>query len=424
LSAQPRGSALAPFKVRSFRFQWPADLCTSWAFEMETLILGWYVLVETRSVLMLTIYASMQHVGTLLAPMFGVMGDRVGMRNLLSAMRGFYCLLATVIMTLAFTGLLNPYLVLGVAALMGLVRPSDIGMRTALVGETLPPGQLMGAMSVQRTTQDSARITGALTGAGLVGWLGLGPAYTVVVCFYAISCLLTLQTGAARPLRAGPGKVTPPPDQPERSSPLRDLKEGLAYVWNTPYLRGTMILAFFINMTAFPLFNGLQPYVAKEIYGADQRTLSYMITCAASGALIGSIAMSRFNSYFRPSRLMVYAGISWYLILFAYSRIDTAPLGMVVIFFAGIAQATGLIPMATILLRNSDHKYRGRIMGVRMLAIYGNMPGILLAGYLIPRIGYPVLAAAYCVFGIVTMVAIVYWWRDTLWRGDAPANAR
>jgi hypothetical protein len=33
--------------VRSFRFQWPADLLTSWAFEMEALILGWYVLVTT-----------------------------------------------------------------------------------------------------------------------------------------------------------------------------------------------------------------------------------------------------------------------------------------------------------------------------------------------------------------------------------------
>ncbi|MDH4325886.1 MAG: arabinose ABC transporter permease, partial [Betaproteobacteria bacterium] len=43
-------SAFAPFRVRSFRFQWPADLATSWAFEMEALILGWYVLTTTGSV--------------------------------------------------------------------------------------------------------------------------------------------------------------------------------------------------------------------------------------------------------------------------------------------------------------------------------------------------------------------------------------
>ena len=83
-----------------------------------------------------------------------------------------------------------------------------------------------------------------------------------------------------------------------------------------------------------------------------------------------------------------------------------------------------LIPMAAILLRNSDQKFRGRIMGVRMLAIYSNMPGILLAGFLIPQFGYAPVAAAYCVFGIVMTVLIVYHWRTTLWRDDAPANVR
>ena len=43
----PSSSLLAPFQVRSFRFQYPADLLTSWGTEMENLILGWYILVET-----------------------------------------------------------------------------------------------------------------------------------------------------------------------------------------------------------------------------------------------------------------------------------------------------------------------------------------------------------------------------------------
>src|SRR4029079_8094283 len=59
VSARARASTFAPFQIPSFRFQWPADLATSFAFEMENLILGWYVLVETRSVTMLTIYASL-----------------------------------------------------------------------------------------------------------------------------------------------------------------------------------------------------------------------------------------------------------------------------------------------------------------------------------------------------------------------------
>jgi hypothetical protein len=63
LSDPARPSALAPFRIRNYRFQWPADLLTSWAFEMETLVLGWYVLVETGSVLLLTLFASLGYIG-------------------------------------------------------------------------------------------------------------------------------------------------------------------------------------------------------------------------------------------------------------------------------------------------------------------------------------------------------------------------
>jgi len=51
-----------------------------------------------------------------------------------------------------------------------------------------------------------------------------------------------------------------------------------------------------------------------------------------------------------------------------------------------------------------------------MLAIYSNMPGILAAGYLLPRYGFAMVATAYCVFGIVMTLAIVMYWRSALWR--------
>ncbi|MEY9422629.1 hypothetical protein ABIF69_009071 [Bradyrhizobium japonicum] len=63
MSTSARPSALAPFRIRNYRFQWPSDLLTSWAFEVETLVLGWYIMVETGSVLLLTVLASLQFVG-------------------------------------------------------------------------------------------------------------------------------------------------------------------------------------------------------------------------------------------------------------------------------------------------------------------------------------------------------------------------
>ena len=51
-----------------------------------------------------------------------------------------------------------------------------------------------------------------------------------------------------------------------------------------------------MNLTAFPLVNGLLPYVAKEVYGTDQTGLGYMVAGFALGALLGSIALSRYSS--------------------------------------------------------------------------------------------------------------------------------
>src|ERR1051325_311151 len=84
----------SPFQVRSFRFQWPADLATSWAFEMEALILGWYVLSATGSVRQLVVLAALAWLGSLFSPFFGLAGDRLGHRTVLCATRAIYAVLA------------------------------------------------------------------------------------------------------------------------------------------------------------------------------------------------------------------------------------------------------------------------------------------------------------------------------------------
>ncbi len=413
-----RVSAWAPFTVRSFRFQWPADLAASWAFEMETIILGWYVLTETRSVLMLTIFASLQHMGTLLAPMFGVMGDRLGQRVVLTSMRAVYMVLALTLMSLAYSGMLTPTLVLCIAGVMGLVRPSDIGMRNALVGATMPAGKLMGAMSIQRTTQDSAKVAGALTGAGLVAMLGIGPAYTVVASFYAVSAFLTFKgrnpAAPPRPSAAASG----------RASPLGDLLAGLAYVWNTPLLLASMCFAFMLNCTTFPMMHGLMPVMAKQVYEIDQTGLSYLVAAGGLGALMSSVIMSRYGHAVPPARTMIIFSVGWFLGLLCFVNTAQPSMGIPFLMFAGLSQGLSQIAMATMLIRACEPAFRGRMMGIRMLAIYGNVPGLFLAGWLIPRLGYPMTATLMVACGLTVMLVLVLRWRAQLWRRDAPANSR
>jgi hypothetical protein len=107
-----------------------------------------------------------------------------------------------------------------------------------------------------------------------------------------------------------------------------------------------------------------------------------------------------------------------------FAQMPTPAIGIPVLVLVGLAQSLGLVPAAAVLLRHSDERFRGRIMGIRMLAIYGNLPGLLISGWLIPVFGYPATATSYCAVGILFTLMIAVSWRGVLWQADAPANTR
>jgi MFS family permease len=370
-------------------------------------------------VLLLTLYASLGYVGTLIAPMFGVVGDRIGHRDLLAMMRTIYAVLAATLLTLVLTHALSPLYVFVIAVLMGLVRPSDLGVRGALVATIMPQHLLIGAISVSRTTMDTARIAGALTGAGLFAALGMGVAYVAIVCLYLAATLLTLCVVAPR-------KPDPAADiagEALRASPMRDLKEGVAYVWTTPRMQAAMWVAFLVNLTAYPLSNGLLPYIARTIYGTNQTGLGYLSASFAVGSLVGSLALSMIGGI-RVARLMIASTVAWYAGLLVFVQMQTMPTAVVCLLLTGFCQSLSMISVAVILMRAAGEHLRGRVMGVRMMVIYGLPLGLLAAGSLIEEFGFAATGTVYAATGIAMTLAIAVHWRSDLWHVHAPANAR
>ena len=130
---------------------------------MENLILGWYILVATGSVLLLTLFASLQYFGTLVAPLFGLAGDRLGHRNVLCAMRAVYATLATVLATLAFSGWLSPPAVFvhrraGRAGAP--VGPRDARRAGRRDHPVRPPGRRHGRLAHHRRFRAHRRVAG------------------------------------------------------------------------------------------------------------------------------------------------------------------------------------------------------------------------------------------------------------------------
>ncbi len=408
-------SLLSPFRVRGFLFQWPADLLTNIGIEMEMLMLGWFILTETKSVVLLTVFGALRYLGTLIAPAFGMAGDKWGHRKLLCAMRASYAVAAAIMTVLTFAGGLGPIPIFIAATFAGLARPSDLAMRNALIAAIMPPDRLMNAMGAAGTTSDCSRILGPLAGAAIIAGLGMGPAYLIIAACYTAALVLTAMGGKDLSHRraAGVGEA----------SSIHEVGEGLRYVWRTPCVHAGMWLAVLVNATVIPLTGGLMPYIARDIYHLDRFGLGCLLACFSFGALCGSVGVSTIGAALPAARTFILAVLSWCTMVLIYIFMP-GPLGAgVMLVLAGIAQNFCQIPLYAMLLRVAGAQYRGRVMGVRSLAVYGLPVGLLVAGWLIERVGFTAMAVGSCVFGFVATLAIVLWWWRALWPLTAQGNA-
>ena len=387
---------------------------------METVILGWYVMVQTGSVLLLTAFGSLLLLGTLASPMFGVLGDRLGGRVVLSAMRAVYAVLAAFVLLLTLTGRLTPGWVFVIATLAGIVRPNDQVLRNALIGETIPPAHLMGAVGLSRATMDSARVVGALAGAELSTLLGIERTYVLVTTLYAASLVLTWEVARRRPV-PDPGASIGESSASAAGAALvpsrrRDLTDGLRYVLRTPELLAMMWLAFLINLTAYPISSGLLPYVAKNVFLVGATGLGWLAASFALGSLMGSIATVATGGPRRLARSMLVYTAIWYAILFAFGHLTSLAPGLAALVIAGFVQSIAMIAMTANILNAADERFRARVMGVRTLAIYGMPLGLMASGVLIERVGYPSTISVFASVGLVVTLLIGVRWRASLWQ--------
>ena len=402
-------SVFTPFQIRTYRFQFAADLLISCAIEMELPILGWYILVETRSVLLLAVFGGLHYVGTLISPLVGVAGDRLGCRTVLMALRALFSLLSATLLGLVLMQWLDPITALIVSGLGGLFRPSDGMIRNTLVSQTVPQTQLMLALGLSRTTQDMSRVMGALLGTGLVTALGFVQAYLVITTLYCTGTILT----------RGAHQVILPASS---RSPLQDMWQGLVYVRSTPGLLAAFWIACLINLTAYPFTLGLLPHVAKSVYQIDQTGLGYLVASFSLGGFFGSISLSLWGQKVRPAHAMLCGAAVWYIFLLAFGQTESLWPGMILLICAGLAQNICTVPMFVMMLKLSAEDYRGRVMGARILAIYGLPMGLLMASPMIEQWGFARTNLIMTLTGLVLLALIAAIWHRQLVDPQAPAN--
>ena len=134
-----------------------------------------------------------------------------------------------------------------------------------------------------------------------------------------------------------------------------------------------------------------------------------------AGAVIGALVVAGIGNLRRQGWWLVWAvNGGWHgsMILFAAAVLTLPgllPFGAVLVValaikvLTGIGRSVSLVLVMTVLMGNSDPEFRGRMGGMRVLAIQAHFPASALNGWMVTQIGAP-LTALY--LGIAGSVAV------------------
>lgn len=372
---------------------WVADIGLNWAEFMEIIILSWFVLESTNSPLILGLFGALRFTGTLAAPFFGVVVDRLGRRKIFLASRISFLAISTTVLLLSLNQLLTVPIVLALASVAGMCRSMDMIVRQSVLPEIVGEEKLQNGVALSRTGRDFTQIIGPVCGGILMEMAGTTYSYVVIVLLYATSLLLIAR------VKGLPDNVT----VKGKDSVIRNVRQGISYVQSEKIIMGLLVIAFIVNFTAFPMNNTLLAVVAKDIMNRGATSLGWLMGAYSFGSLLGSLTIGSISGMGSAGRVMVVGSILWHvgILVMAYMKWFYPALPVLVLI--GMSQAFAMVTMAMMILKYTSTEMRGRVLGLRQLAVYGLPIGLLLSGYLAERNG---VFSALIVNGVVGLVLL------------------
>ena len=236
-------------------------------------------------------------------------------------------------------------------------------------------------------------------GAGLFAFVGLGVAYLGVTLLYLLSLIVGWGIRSTR----GEGG---------NESAWRELLSGGRYTMNTPAIANIMILAFLVNLFAFPLSHGLLPVMARDVFSLDELGLARLVVAYALGAMVGSILTALVFRTTDPKKLMLVNILAWVVLLIFFAQVNHLSVALGVLILVGATQSLSMTSMSVFLIQIAKLEFRGRVLGVRMLVVYG-LP--LVGGWLIEVLGPETAMSLLSFTGLVAISAAIWYSRQALY---------
>jgi MFS family permease len=404
---QERASAAGDFshawralRHRNFRLFFGGQSISLIGTWMTRVATSWLVYRLTKSSLLLGTVSFAGQIPTfLLAPMAGVIVDRIDRRKVLVWTQALAMLQSLALAWLTLTHRITITEVLVLSSMQGIINAFDMpGRQSFMVKMVEDRADLSNAIAINSSMVNVARLigpslAGILIAATNEGWCFLvdGISYIAV-----IASLLMMRVASA----TEPGSGT---------SMLAQLREGWNYVAGFAPIRTILLLFALLSLMGWP-FMVLMPIFAAQVLHGGPHTLGFLMGAVGVGSLISALSLVVRRSVRGLGKMIPIAATTFGVGLICFGLSTNLWLSMALLLLTGFGMMQGLTASNTIIQTLVDENMRGRVMSYYTMAFVGMAPfGSLLAGALAHLIGAPrtvIVSGIACILG-----GLLFWTR-------------
>jgi len=233
---------------------------------MQSIAQDWLVYRLTGSSWLLGVVAFVNQIPVLLlAPLAGIIADRMNRHRTVVITQASSMILALILATLTLTGLIRVWEIMILATLFGVVIAFDVPARQAFLMDMVGREDLFNAIALNSSMYNSARVIGPAIAGGLVAWIGEGWCFfSNGVSYIAVIIGLLMM------------HLTQQDSRTSHGSALEHMMEGFGFARRTAPVRSLLLMIGIVSLVAMP-YTVLMPIFADRILHGGARGLGWLV---------------------------------------------------------------------------------------------------------------------------------------------------
>jgi len=356
------GEAFAAVRVKNFRLYLLYRVFMTMAALMQSVIVGWQIYDLTHDVLWLGFIGLVEVIPQVTVSLFAGHYSDIWDRRKIIKYTSLLLILGAVILliystdTAYFSHIFGIYPLFISIFLTGLARGILSPAQVALMGQLIPRKLYANAATWNSANWQMAAVMGPAIGGMVYGFLGIIPAYSLVLGLYSFSFFMLLFI-----------KIEKHEVAKTDEGVFSRIRSGVNFVFKTPELLG----AFTLDMFAV-LFGGavaMLPVFASDILLIGPQGLGLLRACPAIGATLMAVILM-FQPPMKDTGKVLFISVLGFglcMIVFALSK--NYILSGLLLIMSGAFDNVSVVIRGTILQLFTPDDMRGRVASVNSIFI-------------------------------------------------------